>query len=90
MKGITDWFLYKYFSYIRVYGTTGAPHFLPYFILDHLLMKEISYQTMGLAVTSLLLIRNKNLYPIFPMHIGIYTIYNNSHERNEIEILQEL
>jgi hypothetical protein len=90
MKGIVDWFLCKYYSYIRVYGTTGAPHLLPYFVPDHLLMRDISYQTMGSGVTSLLLISNKNIWPIFPIHIGNYTISNGPHERKEEEILQEL
>jgi hypothetical protein len=26
MKGITDWYLGKYYTYVRVYGTIGAPH----------------------------------------------------------------
>jgi hypothetical protein len=47
MKGIVDWYFCKYYSYIRVYGTIGSPHLLPYFVPDHLLMREISYQTMG-------------------------------------------
>jgi hypothetical protein len=44
MKGIVDWYLGKYYTYVRVYGTTGAPHIFPYFVPDHLLMREISYQ----------------------------------------------
>jgi hypothetical protein len=66
MKGIVDWFLCKYYSYIRVYGTTGAPHLLPYFVPDRLLMREISYQTMGSGVTSLLLISKQKSLAYFP------------------------
>jgi hypothetical protein len=59
MKGVVDWFFYKYYSFIRVYGTTGAPHILPYFIPDRLLMREIAYQTMGFGITTLLQTNNK-------------------------------
>jgi hypothetical protein len=57
---------YKYYSYIKVYGTTEAPHLLSYFLLDNFLMREIAYQTIMSGVTTLLKISNKNLWPIFP------------------------
>jgi hypothetical protein len=90
MKGIVDSLLCKYYSYIRVYGTTRTPHLLPCFLLDCLLMRDISYQTMGSGITSLLLISNKNIWPVFPIHIGNYTISNNPHAIKEAETLQEL
>jgi hypothetical protein len=55
MKGIVDWYLGKYYTYIRVYGTTRAPHILPYFVPDCLLVREIAYQTMKTRVTSFLM-----------------------------------
>jgi hypothetical protein len=60
MKGVEYWYLGKYYSYIRVYGSTGAPHILPLFVPDHLLMREISYQTTRKRVTSLLMRSSKN------------------------------
>jgi hypothetical protein len=90
MKGLADWFPYKYYSYIRVYGTTRALHLFTYFVLDHLLMREISYQTMGSWVTTLFQISSKKLWPVFPIHIRSYTISNCQHARKEEEALQEL
>jgi Icc-related predicted phosphoesterase len=90
MKGISNRFFYKCYSYIKVYGTTGASHLLPYFVPGHFLMREISYQTMGSRVNALLQINNKTLWPIFLIHIGSYTISNRQHARKEEESLKEL
>jgi hypothetical protein len=63
MKGIVDWYLGKYYSYVRVYGTTESPHILPYFIPDLLLMREITHQTIRTWVSSFLMRNSKNLRP---------------------------
>jgi hypothetical protein len=70
LKGVGDWFFYKYYTLIRVYGTTWTPHIFPYFFVDRILMREIKYQIMGSRVTTLLQTNNKRLWPIFPLHIG--------------------
>ena len=36
MKGIVDWYLGKYYTCVKEYGTTGAPHFFPCFVPNHL------------------------------------------------------
>jgi hypothetical protein len=90
MKGIIDWYLGKYYTYIRVYGTTGAPHIFPYFVPYRLLIREIAYQTMRTWVTSLLLNNSKKLWPLFPVHIGNYSLLNGQHARKEAEALQDL
>jgi hypothetical protein len=89
MKGVADWFLYKYYSYISVYGTTGAPQLLPYFVPGLLLMREIAYQTMGLGVTALFQINNKTLWPVFPIHIESFTISNGQHAGKEDDSLHD-
>jgi hypothetical protein len=53
-------------------------------------MREIAYQTMGSRDTSLFLISSKKLWPVFPIHIGNYTISNNPHARKEVETLKEV
>jgi len=90
MKGVEDWYLGKYYSYIMVYGTSGAPHILPYFVPDRLLMREIAYQTMGTWVASLLLSSSKNVFPLFPIHIANYTLSNGPHARKEAKSLQDV
>jgi hypothetical protein len=54
-------------------------------------MREITYQNDGvLAVTTLLQTNSKILWPIFPLHIGSFSISNAQHARKEAETLQEL
>jgi hypothetical protein len=65
MKDIADWYLGKYYTYIRVYGNSKAPHLLPKYVPDRLLIWEISYQTMGTGITSLLSGSSKNIWPTF-------------------------
>jgi hypothetical protein len=88
MKGVVYSFLYKYYSYIKVYGTTRAPHLLPYFVPKYFLMRDIAYQTMGSGMTALLEIRSKKIWPFFPIHIRSYTISNGQHARKEAEALK--
>jgi hypothetical protein len=45
---------------------------------------------MGSGVTTLLQTNSKRLWPIFPLHIGSYSISNAQHTRKEDETLQEL
>ena len=90
MKGVADWFFYKYYSFIRVYRTTRVPHLLPYVVPDRLLKREITYQTMGSGVTPLLQTNSKRLCPVFPLHIGSFSISNAQHTMKEAETLHEL
>jgi hypothetical protein len=90
IKWVANWFLYKYYSYIRVYGTTEAPHLFPYFILDHFLLREIVYFNHGIGVTTLLKTNNKTIWLVFPIQIGSYTISIGQNVRKEAEALQEL
>jgi hypothetical protein len=84
MKSIADWYLGKYYTYIIVHGSTGAPH-LPYYVPDILLIREISFQTMGTCITSLLLGSGKTFWPIFPINIGNYSLLNGAHARKEAD-----
>jgi len=90
MKGVEDWYLGKYYLYVRVYGSTRAPHILPFFVPCYLIMREISYQTTRTRVTSLLMSSNKKLWHIFPIYIGNYTISNSVHSRKEEESLHDV
>jgi hypothetical protein len=44
VKRIGDWYLLEYGTYIRIYGATKAPHLLPKFFLDKLVLQDIAYQ----------------------------------------------
>jgi hypothetical protein len=90
MKGVAEWYLGKYYSNIRVYGSTGDQNIFPYFVPDHLLMRKISYQTTIIGVTYLLMRTSKTLWPMFPIHVGNYTISNGMHAIKEAESLQDV
>jgi hypothetical protein len=55
IRNIGDWYLMEHGTYIRIYGATKAPHLLPRFVLDKLVLQEVSYQTMihGVRTNSL-------------------------------------
>ena len=43
---VSRWFAEENFTYIRVFGSYSSPHFLPYYVPDKLLAREISYQIL--------------------------------------------
>ena len=49
-KGVVSksghWYLDERETYIRVFDTTGAPHLLPIYVPDRLVLGEIWYQTI--------------------------------------------
>ena len=51
--------------YIRMSGSTKAPHWLPHVLPDPLLLKEISYQTYVHGVATSLHKAKKGLWPLF-------------------------
>jgi hypothetical protein len=81
LKNIADWYMGKYYTYIRVYGNYEAPHLLPKYVLDRLLIWEIPYQTIETGITSFLSSNSKKLWPTFPINIGGYTLLNGPHAR---------
>ena len=43
---IGDWFLYKYFTVLRVYGFTGEPYKLPFFLTPRIFALEFMRQRL--------------------------------------------
>ena len=62
--------------YIRMSGSTKAPHWLPYFVPNTLLILEIAYQTYVHGVVASLHKAKKGLWPLFPLSTGVYNIEN--------------
>ena len=58
--------------YIRISGSTKAPHWLPHFVLDTLLLQDISYQTYVNGVATSLHKYKKGLWPSFPLLMGVH------------------
>jgi hypothetical protein len=62
--------------YIRIAGSTKAPHWLPHFVPDTLLLQEIAYQTYVNDVVASLHRNKKGLWPPFPLLTGVRRIEN--------------
>ena len=41
---IGNWYLLRYFTYIRVVGITAAPHLFPKYIPDRIILKEFAFK----------------------------------------------
>ena len=73
--------------YIRISGSTKGPHWLPHFVLDTLLLQEISYQTYVIGVATSLHKAKKGLWPPFPLSMGVHRIENFEQDKEEVGIL---
>jgi hypothetical protein len=51
LGAIVDWYIEESISYIIVFGCYASPHVLPIFILDRLVCREVSYQTVSAGIT---------------------------------------
>jgi hypothetical protein len=80
----------KYYTYVRIYGATRPPHLFPKYVPDNLLSREIAYQTVDKGVTAYLSEKNKRYWPIFPLHIGKYSLLNKPHVEKEVKTLREI
>jgi len=90
MKGIEDWYIKKYYTYVKIFKATGTPHMLPKYVLDKLLVREIVYRTIENGVITYLSEKNKRHWPIFPLHIGMFSLQNKRQTKKEDETLIEL
>ena len=76
--------------YIRIFGSTRAPHWLLHFVPDTLLLQEIAYQTYVNGVVDYLHRNNKGLWPLFPLLIKVCKIENFKQAKDEVGILTSL
>jgi hypothetical protein len=52
--GIGEWYMNKYYIYVKIFGTTGLPQFLPKYVPDKSLAREIPYHTVEKGAISYL------------------------------------
>jgi hypothetical protein len=90
LKAIVDWFIDENFSYIRVYGCSIPPHALSKFLLDRLVLREVAHQIVKGGIGIELKENQKNSWPIFPVHIGKFSLLNLGHSKVEAEALEEV
>lgn len=73
--------------YIRISGSIKAPHWLPHFVPDTLLLQEISYQTDVNGVAASLHKDKKGLWPPFTLSTTVYKIENIKQAKEEVSVL---
>ena len=73
--------------YIKILGSTKAPHWLPHFEPDTLLLQEIAYQTYVNGVAASLHKTTKGPWTPFPLSMGVHKIENLKWAKEEVGTL---
>ena len=73
--------------YIRISSSTKAPHWLPHFVPDTLLLQEIAYQTYVDGMDASLHKAKKGRWPPFPLSTRVHIIENFKQAKEEVGIL---
>ena len=87
VKEYGEWYMTPDGVYIIIVGSTKAPQWLPHFVPDTLLLKEIDYKTYANGVVAYFHINKKGLWPPFPLSIGVHRIENFKKAKDEAGIL---
>lgn len=82
---IGNQYMLRYFTYICLAGIMVAPHLLPRYVHDKLLLKKFSFQLFEIDQTIDLLRRKLKAWPKLPIPVGPYQILNHGHAMKELE-----
>jgi hypothetical protein len=77
------WYLDERETYIRVFRATGAPHLLPIYVPDRLVLGEICYQTILQGYNATLVKEKKRAFILYGFHIGFYMVKDTTHAKQE-------
>jgi len=80
---VGDWYLDERDTYIRVFGATEAPHFLPVHVPDRLVVGEICYQNILQGYNATLVKDNKREFIPYGFHIGFYLVKDTAQAKQE-------
>jgi hypothetical protein len=80
---IADWYIEEHFSYIRVFSCSVPPHAQPQFLLDRLVCREVTHQTVLGGIIKELKVVQKKAWPSFPLHIGTFSLLYFGHSKVE-------
>jgi hypothetical protein len=78
---VGHWYLDEQETYIRVFGATGAPHLLPIYVPDRLVLGEICYQTILQGYNETLVKDKKWVFIPYGFHIGFYMVKDTVHAK---------
>ena len=87
VKEYGDWYMTPDGVCIRIFGSTEPPHWLPHFVPDTLLLREIAYQTYVNGVVASLHRNKKALWSSFPLSTKVCKIENFKQAKDEVGIL---
>lgn len=85
LTAIGSWFGEEKFTYIRLFGSLTKHHVLPLYVLDKLLARELAYQITVDGTSKTLRNSKKQVWPIFPLWCGIFTLHDYKHGEKETE-----
>jgi hypothetical protein len=80
---VGHWYLDECETYIRVFGTTRAPHLLPIYVLDRLVLGEICYQTILQGYNATLVKDKKWAFIPYRFRIGFHMVKETVHAKKE-------
>jgi hypothetical protein len=71
---VGHWYLDERETYIRVFGATRSPHFLPIYVSNRLVLGKICYQTILQAYNATLVKDKKREFIPYGFHIDFYQV----------------
>jgi hypothetical protein len=89
MGKTTYWFIEENFSYIRVFICSVSPHALLIFLLEHLVCREVAYQTVTGGIKKELKAAQKKVWPTFPLQVGMFSLLDIGHSKVEDATLED-
>jgi len=89
IKRLGGWFVEDFFTIIRVYGNEEVSY-LPVFVPDRLVIREIAFQTVKVGAFVRLNRHSKKTWPEFPISVGRFSLINRQYAEKEAKELERL
>jgi hypothetical protein len=80
---VGHWYLDECDTYIRVFSAIRAPHLLPVYVPDRLIVGEICYQTILQGYNATLVKDKKRAFIPYGFHVGFYMVKDTAQAKQE-------
>ena len=80
---VGHWYLDEHDTYIRVFSAIRAPHLLPVYVPDQLIVGEICYHTILQGYNATLVKDKKQAFIPYGFHIGFYMVKDTAQAKQE-------
>jgi hypothetical protein len=87
LSEIGEWYVDEKIACIMINGETNPAHVLPKFVLDRLVIREITYQMILHGFNALLSKDHKECCPTYPLYIGMYGLSNSKFAKMEANVI---